>query len=96
MSPSREAQVLRLVADVCGLLEINEFRHGLLDALNRALPSKYVSLNEIGPTPDTVAVIVRPDLAPETTSASRNTRGRTRSSSTTNDRATDVPTASPT
>jgi DNA-binding CsgD family transcriptional regulator len=65
VSESREAQVLRLVADVCGLLDISEFRHGLLDALNRALPSKYVSLNEIGPTPDTVAVIVRPELAPE-------------------------------
>ena len=45
VSRSREAQVLRLVADVCGLLEISEFHHGLLDALNRALPSKYVSLN---------------------------------------------------
>jgi DNA-binding CsgD family transcriptional regulator len=62
---SREAEVLRLVADVCGLLDISEFRHGLLDALNRALPSKYVSLNEIGPTPDTVTVLVRPELAPE-------------------------------
>ena len=65
MSQSREAQVLRLVADVCGLLDISEFRHGLLDALNRALPSKYVSLNEIGPTPDTVVTIVRPEFAPE-------------------------------
>ena len=36
---SREAQVLRLVAEVCGLLDISEFRYGLLDALNRALPS---------------------------------------------------------
>ena len=65
MRQSREAEVLRLVADVCGLLDISEFRHGLLDALNRALPSKYVSLNEIGPTPDTVAAITRPELAPE-------------------------------
>ncbi len=65
MSQNREAQVLRLVADVCGILDITEFRHGLLDALNRALSSKYVSLNEIGPTPDTVFVIVRPELAPE-------------------------------
>jgi len=65
VSESREAQVLRLVADVCGLLDINEFRHGLLDALNRALPSKRVSLNEIGPTPDTVVTLVRPEFAPE-------------------------------
>ena len=65
MSESREAQVLRLVADVYGLLDINEFRHGLLDALNRALPSKRVSLNEIGPTPDTVVTLVRPEFAPE-------------------------------
>jgi DNA-binding CsgD family transcriptional regulator len=65
VSESREAQVLRLVADVCGLLDISEFRHGLLDALNHALPSKRVSLNEIGPTPDTVVTIVRPEFAPE-------------------------------
>ncbi len=65
MSESREAQVLRLVADVCGLLDISEFRHGLLDALHRALPSKRVSLNEIGPTPDTVVTLVRPEFAPE-------------------------------
>jgi DNA-binding CsgD family transcriptional regulator len=65
VSESREAQVLRLVADVCGLLDISEFRHGLLDALNHALPSKRVSLNEIGPTPDSVVTIVRPEFAPE-------------------------------
>ena len=65
VSESREAQVLRLVADVCGLLDISEFRHGLLDALNRAFPSKRVSLNEIGPTPDTVVTMVRPEFAPE-------------------------------
>jgi DNA-binding NarL/FixJ family response regulator len=63
VSHNREAQVLDLVADVCGLLDIGEFRLGLLDALHRVLPSEYVSLNEVGPTPDAVTVIMRPDVA---------------------------------
>jgi DNA-binding CsgD family transcriptional regulator len=62
MSGSQDAGVLQLVADVCGLLDIGEFRHGLLDALDRALPSDYVSLNEVGPTPDTVTVLMRPEV----------------------------------
>jgi len=58
-------QVLALVADVQGLLDLDEFRHGLLDALDRAIPSEYVSLNDVGPGPDDIVVIVRPELAPE-------------------------------
>lgn len=61
MDASPHAQVLELVADVQGLLDIDEFRHGLLDALHRSLPSDYVSLNDVGPG-DT-AVIVRPTLS---------------------------------
>ena len=63
LSPS--SQVLALVADVHGLLDLDELRHGLLDALNRALPSEYVSLNDVGPDAESVAVIMRPVMSAE-------------------------------
>ncbi len=56
-----EAPLLELVGDVCGLLDIDELRYGLLDALHRALPSDYVSLNEIGPGPRDVFALIRPE-----------------------------------
>lgn len=62
MPGSPSDQVLALVADVQGLLDLDEFRHGLLDALDRAIPSEYVSLNDVGP--DDFVAIVRPDMAP--------------------------------
>lgn len=52
--------MLAIVADVQGLLDLDELRHGILDALDRALPSDHVSLNDVGPDPDTVVVIARP------------------------------------
>jgi DNA-binding CsgD family transcriptional regulator len=59
-----ETRLLELVGDVCGLLDIEELRHGLIDALHRALPSDYVSLNDIGPLSGEVVALMRPD-APE-------------------------------
>jgi DNA-binding CsgD family transcriptional regulator len=58
---SDEARLLELVGDVCGLLGIEELRRGLLDALHRALPSDYVSLNDVGPGRGDVVSIVQPD-----------------------------------
>jgi hypothetical protein len=55
--------VLELVADTQGLLELDEFRLGLLDALQRVLPSEFVSINDIGPAPQDLEVIVRPSLS---------------------------------
>lgn len=54
--------VLALVGDTQGLLDLEEFRIGLLDALQRAIPADFVSLNDIGPAPDDLHVIVRPSL----------------------------------
>jgi hypothetical protein len=96
VSHNREVQVLDLVADVCGLLDIGEFRLGLLDALHRVLPSEYVSLNEVGPTPDTVTVIMRPDVAAHTTRRTPSMRTRIRCCAGTSRRGTGAPTASPT
>ncbi|MHB8531821.1 MAG: helix-turn-helix transcriptional regulator [Solirubrobacteraceae bacterium] len=56
-----EARLLDLVGDVCGLLDIDELRSGLLDALHRALPSHYVSLNDIGPAAGEVVALMRPE-----------------------------------
>jgi DNA-binding CsgD family transcriptional regulator len=57
-----EGAALRLVGDVYGLLEIEEFRVGLLSALREAVPSDWASLNEIGPDPVDTFTIVEPPL----------------------------------
>ncbi len=63
--PGTDRRLLELVGDVCGLLDMDELRWGLLDAINRALPSDYVSLNEVGPGPDDVVALLRPEGRPE-------------------------------
>jgi DNA-binding CsgD family transcriptional regulator len=60
-----DRRLLELVGDICGLLDIEELRYGLLDAIHRALPSDYVSLNEVGPGPDEVLALIRPDATLE-------------------------------
>jgi DNA-binding CsgD family transcriptional regulator len=57
-----EGRLLDLVADVQGLLDIDEFRHGLLDAMHRAVPSDWVSLNDVGPGNGSVVAIVKPEI----------------------------------
>ncbi len=46
-----EARALRLAGEVYGLLELEEFRNGLLAALRHEIPSDFVSLNGIAPDP---------------------------------------------
>jgi DNA-binding CsgD family transcriptional regulator len=62
--PGAERRLLELIGDVCGLLDMDELRSGLLDAINRALPSDYVSLNEVGPGPDDLVALIRPESKP--------------------------------
>lgn len=57
-----ERAALSLVGDVYGLLEIEEFRGGLLSALREAVPSDWASLNEVGPDPANTFSIVEPPL----------------------------------
>ncbi len=64
-----EARLLDLIGDVCGLLDIEELRHGLLDALHRALPSDYISLNDVGPGPREVVALMSPEGTPESLEA---------------------------
>jgi DNA-binding CsgD family transcriptional regulator len=63
--PGAERRLLELVGDICGLLDIEELRGGLLDAMHRALPSDYISLNELGPGPDDIVALIRPESAPD-------------------------------
>ncbi len=56
-----ERALLDLVGDVCGLLDLGDLRHGLLAALHRALPSDFVSLNDVGPTPDQIVALMQPE-----------------------------------
>jgi DNA-binding CsgD family transcriptional regulator len=60
-----EDLLLDLIGDVCGLLDIDELRVGLLDALERVLPSDYVSLNEVHPDPAEIVTIIRPESPAE-------------------------------
>ena len=54
------APLLELIGDMQGLLELNEFRYELLHALRRAVPAEWVSINDIGPDPDSIVVIADP------------------------------------
>ena len=60
-----EARVLTLVGEVSGLLDLNEFRDGLLIALGREVPSDYVSLNHIAPDPAQIWSVSAPLLPVE-------------------------------
>jgi hypothetical protein len=42
---------LDLVGEVQGMLELEELIDGMLAAIHRNVPSDYVSINDIGPTP---------------------------------------------
>jgi DNA-binding CsgD family transcriptional regulator len=59
---STERAALSLVGDAYGMLEIEEFRVGLLSTLREAVPSDWVSLNEVGPDPASTFAIVEPAL----------------------------------
>jgi DNA-binding CsgD family transcriptional regulator len=59
------ARVLDLVGEVSALLELDEFRNGLLPAIRTVVPCDYVSLNQVGPDPDRNWSIVEPPLPVE-------------------------------
>lgn len=62
---SLESRVLDLVGDVHGLLELDEFRSGLIGALARAVECDWVSINEFGPGPEDVWTLVEPPIEDE-------------------------------
>jgi DNA-binding CsgD family transcriptional regulator len=60
MARSIDTRLLALIGDVLGLAELPELREGLLVALDRAVPSDWVSINEIGPSPADMHSVIRP------------------------------------
>ena len=60
MARSVDANLLELIGDVIGVLELPELREALLVALDRAVPSDFVSINEVGPSPIDMQSVIRP------------------------------------
>jgi DNA-binding CsgD family transcriptional regulator len=56
--------LLDLIGSVHGLLELGEFRTGLLAALQEAAPSDWISINDLGPDPATAVVLIEPPFPP--------------------------------
>jgi DNA-binding CsgD family transcriptional regulator len=57
-------RLLDLIGEVHDSLRIEEFRPMLLDALAQAVPADWISLNDIGPDPESTAVLIKPPFEP--------------------------------
>ncbi len=57
--------LLELIGEVQGLLDLDEFRAGLIIGLLRVVSSDWVSINDLGPEPGTAVVLVEPEFPPE-------------------------------
>jgi DNA-binding CsgD family transcriptional regulator len=60
-----DTAVLDLVGEVSGVLDLHEFGSALLEALRRAVPADWVSVNDLGADPDTAVVLIDPPFPPE-------------------------------
>ncbi len=58
-----KAKVLDVVGDLGGLLDLEEFRTVLLEVLAAAVPSDYISLNQVGSSPDENWSVVEPPMS---------------------------------
>ncbi len=47
------------------MLDLDELIDGMLVALDRSLPSEFISINDIGPDPDGIIAVVRPPQSEE-------------------------------
>jgi DNA-binding CsgD family transcriptional regulator len=57
--------LLDLVGDVVGVLDLHEFRSALLHAVRRTMPADWVSVNDLGPDPDSAYVLIDPPFPRE-------------------------------
>jgi DNA-binding CsgD family transcriptional regulator len=64
MARSTDARLLDLLAELLGTLELEVLRERLLVALEHAVPSDWVSINEIGPDPADMYSVIRPAVPP--------------------------------
>jgi DNA-binding CsgD family transcriptional regulator len=53
-------KLLDLIGEVQGMLDLDELIEGMLAALQRNVPSEYVSINDIGPDPERVVAVIVP------------------------------------
>lgn len=60
-----DPRLLELIGDTHGLLELEEFRLGVFEALRRAIPCDWISINEVGPVPGDHWEMVEPPLPAE-------------------------------
>jgi DNA-binding CsgD family transcriptional regulator len=63
--PTEDERLIELIGNVHGLLGLEEFRRGLVVALKEAIPSDWVSINDVGPEPGQVWVLAEPEMPPE-------------------------------
>lgn len=62
---ANRSTLLQLLGDVQGLLHLDELRTGLLAALGRAVPSDWISINDLNPDPEQTVVLIEPEFAAE-------------------------------
>ncbi len=55
---------MEIIEEVIGVVDLDEFRLSLLRVLKRVVRSDAAALNDLGPGPDEVAVVVIPDPPP--------------------------------
>jgi DNA-binding CsgD family transcriptional regulator len=60
LPPADDTAVLDLVGELSGVLDLHEFGSALLEAVRRAVPADWVSVNDLGPDPDTAFVLIDP------------------------------------
>ena len=58
-------RLVALLEEVIGATGLDEFHHGLLRGLQRAVPADWASLNDLGPGPQDVAVVLTPEPPPD-------------------------------
>jgi DNA-binding CsgD family transcriptional regulator len=61
----QERPLLDLVGEVLGLLDLDDFRRGLLGAVRRAVPADWISLNDLRRDPADTVVLIEPPFPPE-------------------------------
>ncbi len=62
---SPDPRLLELIGDTHGVLDLDEFRVGLIASLHRAIRCDWVSINEVGPKPGDFWGMVEPALPEE-------------------------------
>jgi DNA-binding CsgD family transcriptional regulator len=60
-----DGPLIELIGGVVGLLDLDEFLPGLLQALRSAVPCDWISLNDLAPDPAQTAVLIEPEFPPE-------------------------------